>query len=163
MTVRMQRPKSVLLMEARRSLGLSREKFGELLGYSKRTVARWEVGRSSLWAQGMHQLAGHVHPLDAQLAQEIAMAGGATLEQLGIVRPPAAPAPPPPLAGYVLVDAIVCVAADALKAVPETVRLALLASFRRARELRMTVEDVEAALAGPPPARGKAAAKATEG
>jgi hypothetical protein len=46
----------------------------------------------------------------------------------------------------VLVDAIVCAAADALKAVPDTVRGAVLAAFKRARELRMTVEDVEKAM-----------------
>ena len=60
--------------------------------------------------------------------------------------PPVAPPAAPPIPGQVLVDAIVCAAADALKAVPETVRASVLAAFRRARELRMTVEDVENAL-----------------
>jgi transcriptional regulator with XRE-family HTH domain len=141
------RPKQVLAFEARRALGLSREEFGRLLQSSKRTVARWEGGQSTLHAQDLVELARHVCPHDASLAEEIALAGGATLERLGIVPPsPALPPPLPPIPGHVLVDAILCAAADALKAVPETVRPAVLAAFRRARELRMTVEDVEKAL-----------------
>jgi transcriptional regulator with XRE-family HTH domain len=140
------RSKQVLAIEARRALDLSREEFGNLLHWSKRTVARWEGGQSDLDAADLVELARHVYPRDAALAEEIALAGGATLERLGIVPPPALPAPQPPFPGNVLVDSVLCAAADALKAVPETVRAAVLASFRRARELRMTVEDVEKAL-----------------
>jgi DNA-binding XRE family transcriptional regulator len=145
------RPKQVLAVEARRTLDLSREEFGRLLQSSKRTVARWEVGQSTLHPPDLIELARHVYPHDAALAEEIALAGGATLERLGIVppspaSPPPPPPPPPPIPGHVLVDAILCAAADALKAVPETVRPAVLAAFRRARELRMTVEEVEKAL-----------------
>jgi hypothetical protein len=50
-----------------------------------------------------------------------------------------------------VVDAVVCAAADALSVAPETVRGALLAAFRRARELRLSIDDVEKAL-GPAPA-----------
>jgi DNA-binding XRE family transcriptional regulator len=141
------RPKPVLVIEARRVLGLNREGLGRLLGSSKRTVARWEVGESTIYEPQLFDLARAVYPRDAALAEELGLAGGATLEKLGIVPPPAPPAPPAPeIPGHVLVDAIVCAAADALKAVPETVRASVLAAFRRARELRMTVEDVENAL-----------------
>jgi DNA-binding XRE family transcriptional regulator len=147
------RPKTVLVIEARRALGLNREKFGELLRLSKRTIARWEGGQSSISSTDLFSLAGHVYPHDAELAEELALAGGATLQALGIVSapvaPPPPPPPPPPIPGHVLVEAIVCAAADALKAVPESVRPAVLAAFTRARELRMTVEDVERALTRP--------------
>jgi hypothetical protein len=149
MNIPMTRPKAVLVVEARRALLLNREKFGEILKSSKRTVARWEGGESSISSTDLFDLARHVYPRDAKLAEEIALAGGATLEALGIVSAPVAPLPPPPpppIPGHVLVEAIVCAAADALKAVPETVRPAVLAAFQRARELRMTVEDVERAL-----------------
>lgn len=137
------RSKSDLLIEARRTLGLTREQFGELLHSSKRTVARWEVGESSPATMDLFDLARHIYPRNAKLAEEIALAGGATLEKIGIVTAPSLPSIP----GHVLADAILCAAADALKAVPETVRTAVLAAFKRARELRMTVEDVERALA----------------
>jgi transcriptional regulator with XRE-family HTH domain len=146
MPVATMRPKPVLVFEGRRALGLSREKLGKLLGWSKRTMARWEGGHSSVSPGSLGKLAQHVHPVDPKLADEIARAGGATLESLGLVAPVTAAAPPAPVPGHVMVDAVVCAAADALKAVPDTVRSALLAAFRRARELRMTVDDVEAAL-----------------
>jgi transcriptional regulator with XRE-family HTH domain len=150
------RPKAALVFEARRTLGISREALGTLLGSSKRTVARWETGQSMIHAQDLFELARHVHPHDAGLAEELGLSGGATLESLGIVSPPT-PAPLPAIPAHVLVDAIVCAAADALKAVPETVRAPVLAAFRRARELHMTVEDVESGLtkagAEPPAAR----------
>ena len=145
------RPKSVLVFETRQVLGLNRERLGQLLQTSKRTVARWEGGQSTIHSPHLFELARRVHPHDAALAEALSVGGGATLETLGIVPPPApppvpAPAPVPAIPGHILVDAIVCAAADALKAVPETVRASVLAAFQRARELRMTVEDVESAL-----------------
>jgi len=71
--------------------------------------------------------------------------------ELGLVQPEPPPPPPPPpapppLPRHLLADSVVCAAADALKLVPESVRLSVHASFRRARELHMTVEDVEQAM-----------------
>jgi hypothetical protein len=113
---------------------------------SHRTAARWEAGQSTLYPPDLAKLAAIVYPRDAALAGEIAAAAGQTLEGLGIVAPPQPPATPPPLSARLLVDAVVCVAADALGAAPSTLRQALFVAFRRARELRLTVDDVEAAL-----------------
>lgn len=135
-----------LLIEARRTLVLSREELGRLLQRSKRTVGRMEIGQSAIDAEEFHQLARSVHPHDAALAEELARAGNTTLLDLGVV-----PSSPPVVMGpvvpsHLLVDAVVCAAADALNVAPESVRASVLAAFRRARELHMTLEDVENAL-----------------
>jgi hypothetical protein len=123
-------------------------------GAIARTIGRWETGQTDLYLPALLQAAALVHPVDAALAEEIAVACGSSLDQLGIVKPappapapetPAPPAPAPP--AHLLADSVVCAAADAIKALPEVVRLAVYASFRRARELRMTMEQVEQALA----------------
>ena len=44
------------------------------------------------------------------------------------------------------VDAVVCAAAEAMQVVPQNVRPALLAAFACARELGLTLEDVERVL-----------------
>jgi hypothetical protein len=45
-----------------------------------------------------------------------------------------------------LTDAVVCAAAEALNVPPPAVRPALLAAFRRAREVGLRLEDVERVL-----------------
>jgi hypothetical protein len=70
----------------------------------------------------------------------MARATGSSVVELGLE--PAGGATP-----EILADAIVCAAADAMRAVPDTVRAGLLAAFRRAKDLRMSVADVEKALA----------------
>ena len=144
------RPFAPLLGRARIALGSTQRDLGNALGASQRTVARWEAGGSTPTIDGVRRLAALVYPHDKPLAAEIAAAASATLEGLGLVEPPA-PAAAPPLPASIIVDAVVCSAADALKVVPEAVRPALLAAFRRARELRLSYEQVEEALA--PPAR----------
>jgi hypothetical protein len=47
---------------------------------------------------------------------------------------------------HLAVDAVVCVASEALGAMPNAVRGVLLAAFRRARELGLSCEEVEQAL-----------------
>jgi len=143
---------------------MTHEAFGAALGVSKRTAARWAAGSSSLSVPQVRDLACLVYPKDPELATELASAASATLESLGLVAPPApvvvAPEPPapvvvvpppppapPPLPTALVVDAVVCAAADATQVTPSAVRATLLAAFRRARELRLTVEDVETALA----------------
>jgi len=145
-----------LLFRARQTAGMSQDAFGDSLGVSKRTVSRMETGRAMLSPFQACTLARMVHARDAALAAELAAAASETLESLGLVaKAPALVAPPaatvaPPAAAvppHLVVDAVVCVAADALAAAPNTVRTALYAAFKRARELRLTVDDVENALA----------------
>jgi DNA-binding transcriptional regulator YiaG len=147
-----------LLADARRALGLNQAQLGDLLGSSKRTVQRWETKRAVASPQELATLAAHVHPHDAETAADLAAAIGQTLESLGIVAPPAPPPPPaappppppppgpPPMPRDLAVDAVVCVASDALGAMPAAVRGGLLAAFRRARMLGLSCEEVEQAL-----------------
>ena len=158
-----------LLGDARRALGLNQAQLGELLGSSKRTVQRWETKRSYMSPEERVKLAAHVHPHDAETAAELVATIGQTLESVGIVVPPVpppppppppppAPAGPPPMPRHLAVDAVVCVASEALGAVPSAVRGPLLAAFRRARELGLSCDEVEQALDAalrPPAAKGK--------
>lgn len=158
-----------LLGDARRALRLNQAELADLLGTSKRTVQRWETKRADPSSQDLANLAAHVHPHDAETAADLAAAIGQTLESLGIVAPPAPPLPPPlpppppppgppPMPRDLAVDAVVCVASDALGAMPAAVRAGLLAAFRRARQLGLSCAEVEQALGGalksPPAARG---------
>jgi|HubBroStandDraft_6_1064221.scaffolds.fasta_scaffold289055_1 hypothetical protein len=160
------RPTSVLLTDAQHTLATSQSGLGKLLGgVTRRTVWRYQGGKTSPYPNHLHNLAKHVHPLDAALAAEIAVAGGATLESLGIVLPPppqapvpaAPPAPPPidPLQARLLVDAIVCAAAEALDVPPKSVRGVLHAAFARAKETGLPVDVIEKALAPKPVGAGK--------
>jgi transcriptional regulator with XRE-family HTH domain len=148
------RPITHLLFRARRATGMTQDKLGESLGASKRTVARWETGRASLDVAQVAKLARMVHPQDPALAAELASAASESLESLGLVAAPVAPPPPRPLPPHLVVDAVVCAAADALDAPPNSVRTALHAAFKRARDLRLSLDDVEKALA--PALAGKA-------
>jgi len=143
-----------VLGDARRALGMTQAQLADLLGSSKRTVQRWETSRAHPYAPDLTKLARHVHPHDAEVAAELAAAMGQTLESLGLVVPPPPPPPlqpplpagPPPMPRHLAVDAVVCVASEALGAVPNAVRGVLLAAFRRARELGLSCEEVEQAL-----------------
>jgi transcriptional regulator with XRE-family HTH domain len=142
-----------LLFRARNALGMSREEVGRAMGVSFRTVVRWEGGHTMVDGPSFLELVPRLYPIDAKLAGEIAIACGARLAEMGLgPEAEAAAAITPPL----LVDSVVCAAADALECAPAAARRAVLAAFRRARELRMTVDAVEKALA-PPPARDASA------
>ncbi len=159
------RPVGALVVRAQRMLGMTHEAFGTALGASKRTAARWAAGSASLSVPQVRDLACLVYAEDPELAAELAGAASTTVDALGLVAPPAPivatppfpepvvvlapppPLPPPPLPTALVVDAVVCAAADATQVTPAAVRATLLAAFRRARELRLTVEDVETALA----------------
>jgi hypothetical protein len=56
-----------------------------------------------------------------------------------------------------VVDCVVCAAIEALPMTPAAMRVPLLAAFKRARELGISVEVMERALAAsaPPPALGR--------
>jgi DNA-binding XRE family transcriptional regulator len=144
------RPVTVLMVRARHAMGFTQQRLGDALGSSKRTAHRWESGRASPSVSNVRTLAAMVFPHDPGLASELAAAASTNLIELGLVRPPEppplpSPAPPPPPTRLV-VQAVVCVAADELAVAPETVRRALYAAFKCARELRLSIEDVEKAL-----------------
>jgi hypothetical protein len=133
-----------LTLDARALLGHGQAGLGALLGSSRRTVQRWDAGRGRQTGPQLAKLAAAVFPRDADLAQKLARNAGTTLEGLGLV-PPASSASgvgkPNPL-----VDSVVCAAAEALGTAPPAVRPVLLAAFRRAREVGLTLEDVERAI-----------------
>lgn len=163
-----------LVVLARRKLGLTQKEFAHAIGSSHRTVVRWEADRSSPADFHLHKLATLIHPVDADLAHDAALAGGKTLEELGIVAPapaepapapslapPAAsesatPAPPPPapVPTPMLVDSVVCAALAALEEQPLLPRLpvramqaVLFAAFARAQDLWLEAGEVADALA----------------
>jgi hypothetical protein len=145
-------------------LGLNQEEMGKLIGVSRRTMSRWSGGIPGVTEQQVYTLARAVHPKDPAMAAELAGHIGQTLESLRIVSPPPAPAPappppPPPRALPpipLMVESVVCAAADALETKPAAVRDALSAAFGRAKKMGLSVDEVVAALAGglDPTARG---------
>jgi transcriptional regulator with XRE-family HTH domain len=144
-----------LLVEAQHALKLTQQEMGELMGASRRTVWRWQTGQSSPLATHLHVLVRRAYPIDAKLASRLATVGNATLERLGLVAAERTlgPAPGAPasmdeaLRTRLLVDAIVCSAAEALDASPRLVRRALHAAFSRARETGLAFDAIERALA----------------
>jgi hypothetical protein len=150
-----------LLVRANGALGLTQEAFGKLLGVSRRTMIRWQQGDNGPSFEQWIGLVRQVYPRNAALATEMATELGESLVSLGVVAPPALPAPPPPSpepARVVppvgdLVDSIVCAAAEAIATTPQAVRPALLAAFERAASVGLAVDDVRTALR--PPAKPK--------
>ncbi|MGO9834984.1 MAG: helix-turn-helix domain-containing protein [Polyangiaceae bacterium] len=139
------RPVGDLMGRARVAMGFTQQKLGDALGSSKRTAHRWESGRASPSVSQTRDLAVLVFPRDPALAEQLAAAASTTLAELGlgqIAAPSLQPHPPTRL----VVQAVVCVAADELAVAPDTVRGALYAAFKCARELRLSTEDVEKAL-----------------
>jgi hypothetical protein len=154
------RPMSALLVAAQHRLGLNQAELGKLLGgVTRRTVWRYQGGRTSPHPAHVLTLAGHVFPKDASLAAELAAARGETLESLGLVAPQAKaePAAQPIDAKHarLLVDAVVCAAAEELDASPRNVRRALHAAFARANETGLAMDVIERVLAPKPAKAGK--------
>jgi hypothetical protein len=148
---------------------VTQAELGEKLGVSKRTAQRYSD--KGVPPHYLKELARLVHPFDVALAAEIAGSMGHTLESLGVVAPPAPapppvvvveapppppppppPLPPPPPPPDGIVDAVVCAAAEAMEMMPRDVRPGLLAAFKRAREIGVTVDMVERVLLASIPA-----------
>jgi DNA-binding XRE family transcriptional regulator len=145
-----------LLELARSALGKTQETLGDLLGVSRRTIQRWQGGNGTPTIQQWALLARHAHAVDPELASRIAAEMGETLVSLRIVEPPPLPEPAPRPAGPPprpaaplsdLVDSIVCAAAEAIAATPQSIRPALLAAFARAASVSLSVDEVRVALA----------------
>ena len=144
-----------LLRRAKLTLGEDQIGLGRIMGVSKRTMTRWMHGVVFLAKPQAAPLARAVHPLDPQLASELALASGSSLEELGLAPPPASKEGM--AAARLRLDTVVCAAAEAIDASPRAVRAALLAALQRAREVGLTPDELEAALAPPRrAARGKA-------
>jgi transcriptional regulator with XRE-family HTH domain len=160
------RPIGHVLTEARQKLGMSQAQFGPALGSSHRTATRWDAGQSLPAPTELRRLAKLLLPLDTALAAEAAAHMGDTLESLGLVAPKPPPPPvAPPTPPQDLADIVVCAAAEASDVSPRAMRPLLHVAFRRAREVGLTVEQVERALApleakAPAPARSGAPAPA---
>lgn len=139
-----------LLVRASLALHLTQAGLGDLLGSSHRTAHRWHVGEAYPSDKQVQELARHVFPADPSIAAGLAEQAGCTLESLGVVRPTPPPAPPPPPrpAPEVMIDSVVCAAAEAIDVVPRDIRPALRAAFARARMLGMSIEEAERALRG---------------
>jgi hypothetical protein len=58
---------------------------------------------------------------------------------------------PPAIPAGVLVDSVVCAAAEAMQVAPQAIRPAVLAAFARARDAGLTTDAVVAVLTPPPP------------
>ena len=142
----------LLLIQTRHTLRLSQGELGAMLGMVKRTMQRWEAGGAIVLPAHIRTLATAVYPKDPALAARIAAYGKTSLEALGLLKPAPLPAtaqpPAPPLPTSILVDSIVCVAADAIGVLPRAIRPALEAAFVRAREVRLDVAAVADSLTG---------------
>ena len=158
---------SVVLVRTQHVLAGSQQKLGDIVGVNRRTVWRWQTGKISPSPATLQTFARLAYPKDPEVAAALAAASGQTLESLGIVPPPLPAAPPPgvaappppkddPVKTRLLVEAVVCAAAEALDASPRAVRGALFAAFACAREAGLPVETVEKALAPAPKPRPKA-------
>jgi hypothetical protein len=152
MAVFFNRPINQLLYRAQVLLVGSQQEFGELLSVSRKTAARYIYGESTPLMSQVKDLARLVYAKgDEALAKELAEATSETLESLGLVPP----AKPPEALTPLVVDSVVCAAADGFETAPATMRgtrAAVFAAFRRARQLGLSVEAVENALAPPEPA-----------
>jgi hypothetical protein len=153
-----------LLSRATTALGMTQKQVGEAFGISLRTAQRWHLGGSYPNVEQVKRLAGMVFPYDPDLAEELAVEAGTTLEALGLVAPPA-PSPPPPLPAVVtgppprtfppvalMVDSIFLAAIDAAQShgpstTPrESVPAIVKAAFARARGLGLSMAEVDDAL-----------------
>jgi DNA-binding transcriptional regulator YiaG len=141
-----ERPLAQLVSAARDVLPISYDALAMKLDSSKRTLQRWQAGESRPTADQLAMLARLVHATHAPLSSEIAAAAGETLVSLGLEDPPAPPVAPRAMPRHLVVDAVVCSAAEATDVAPSGVRTILLAAFRQARELGLSTEEVHDAL-----------------
>lgn len=134
-----------LVLQAQEALGMSLSSVGKVMGLSRRTMSRWMRDRgTSMYPSRAEALARAVHPRDADLAARIAAAGGLTLAHLGLKTTAETTLEQ---TASMRVDAVVCAAAETLDASPRAVRPALLAALRRAREVGLSLDQLEAWLA----------------
>jgi hypothetical protein len=150
----MPRSHAALFELSRQALGTTQVGLGQMYGVARRTAQRW--AHSGMPSHHLPDLALRVHPHDPELAAEIALAAGTTLDALGIGAPASLPpsaqatVPSPPPHSPSIVDAVVCAAAETMDLSPRVVRAGLHAAFARAQELGLDVPTVERALRARP-------------
>jgi DNA-binding XRE family transcriptional regulator len=150
-------PLSSLIAESRRMLLLNQEQLANLVESSKRTVQRWEVGAAAPAPWHLHKLIDALRPSNPELASQLDAwaprpASPPPPPSLTPEPPPpvlSAPPAPPPIPLSILVEAVVCAAAEAMNLPPQAVRPAILAAFTRARDTGLSPEAVVAVLAPP--------------
>jgi len=153
----------VLLIEAQRRLFGSQTSLGEIMGgLSRKTISRYQCGNGRPHPTHIHPLVRRLHPVDPVLAEKLAAFSGTTLEALGLVEvKPARPEPSPASAPAfiaaarasderqvrLLVDAVLCAAANALDVPPRSVRGVLFAAFSQAKETGLSLDALVNGLA----------------
>jgi DNA-binding XRE family transcriptional regulator len=148
-----------LLVRAQVALRTTQQELAQRLGASRRTATRWAARQSSPSPEQMRELARLAYAAgDTALAADIATTCGETMVGLGLVAASApiegvAPVAPPPRPSPLVVDAVVCAAADEAALTPSAVRGILRAAFARAVALGLTAEEVADALSPPTAAR----------
>jgi DNA-binding XRE family transcriptional regulator len=159
-----------LVRHAQFVLGLSQDKFAQLMGVSRRTVTRWTNGDSYPNEATWMELARHVHRRDRDVAARIASALKESLVSLGLEDappppPPQEPQPPPrpyPPTGD-LVDSVVCAAAEAVAMTPQAIRPALVSAFDRFASVGLGLDEMRAGLSPSPPITPGARRRSTKG
>ena len=166
-----------VLVDARYALRMTQREIGEAVGVSQRTAVRWDAGQAVPGKHNWIKLAELLAPVDLALAEEAAAHADETLASLGLAPSPLPPPlhqPPPPGASATpstratasspsaaapaavapehLVDAVVCAVAELMDTSPRPLRPLLYAAFKKAREVGLSVEAAEKALAPAAPA-----------
>jgi hypothetical protein len=120
------------------------------------------LGLSAVFGHAALRLLDALAKKDAALAAQIAAEAGLAPKVPAAV-PVAAPPPPPLPPLDLVVDSILCAAADACELHPKVPRPALLAAFSRAGRLGASATDVAAMLGGALTASESPAPKAEPG
>jgi hypothetical protein len=155
-------PTAFLVREARIAMGLhSDQAFADFLGVSRRTVQRHAHTSGVPQGDGHSRLLRALHPLNPQLAQQLALALGKNLVQMGLEAPaPPRGAPQPlkptrPEARREHAALVVVAAADALGMPPREARPVLAAIFSEARATGVDMDQLAKLLAEGEPAKSK--------
>jgi transcriptional regulator with XRE-family HTH domain len=138
------------LVRCRKAAKLTMKAVAYELRIMPQTVSRWESEQRAPSAAKVRALIRYFHSLDPALAQALADAQGQPLTSYGIVPPQPvvqSAAPQQRITPRHAADSLVCAASEATQLGLQETRRALLAGFRRAREMGFTIEFVEQGLA----------------